>query len=207
MSREESKQGKHSRILSLTKEAEVSKDVVSIQINIFSTWEAGKDYMLLVFSFWELTGTVFILKKLLRKLNQQNPAILGEVRGKIMTPVTAGFQGKKRVGINGPFSAWYYDAAVCDPKHFNGPIYNLRGLGEENLAIAKLFRLVKMKWDCEELWWDLKLGGWGTQCQMKFSADKYMVIDIRKNNLITAFELNWSRCRKEFAGGQIREQQ
>lgn len=69
-------------------------------------------------------------------------------------------------------------------------IYNLWSLEEENVEIvksAKLFRLVQMKWDCEELWWDLKLGGWGTWYQMKFSADKYMVIHIGRNNLITAF--------------------
>lgn len=112
------KQGKHSRILSLTKEAEVSKDEVSIQINIFSTREAGKDYMLLVFSFWELADTVFIFQKAAKKIKSTKSShSRGGERGKILPPIMAGFQEKKRIGINGSFLAWYYDVALCVPKH------------------------------------------------------------------------------------------
>lgn len=100
------KQGKHSRILSLTKEAEVSKDEVSIQINIFSTREAGKDYMLLVFGFWELADTVFIFQKAAKKIKSTKSShSRGGERGKILPPIMAGFQEKKRIGINGSFLA------------------------------------------------------------------------------------------------------
>lgn len=193
MPRKASKQGKHSRILSLTKEAEVSKDVVSIQINIFSNWEAGKDYMLLVFSFWELAGTVFIFQTVGKKIKSTKSShSRGGERGKILPPIMAGFQGKKKKKY---WNKWFFFSMIlwgcCVwSQAFNRPIYNPWGLGKENVEMAKsakLFRLVQMKWDCDELWWDLNLGIWGTWYQMKFSADKYMVIDIRSNNLITAF--------------------
>lgn len=75
----------------------MSKDVVSIQINIFSTWEAGKNYMLLAFSFWELAGTVFIFQKVDKKIKSiKSSHSKGGERGKILPLIMSGFQEKKK---------------------------------------------------------------------------------------------------------------
>ena len=92
------KQGKHSGILFLTKEAEVSKDEVSVQINTFSTWEAGQDYMLVVFSFWELAGTVFIFQKATKKIKSTKSShSRGGEKGEILSLIMAGFKAKKEL--------------------------------------------------------------------------------------------------------------
>lgn len=132
------KEGKHSGILFLTKEVQVSKEEVSIQLissapeRLFRTTRqlcSAAENQQVEFSFF---------KKLVRKSRQQNPVLLGEGRGvKFCYLSWLALRPKKSLN-KCPFSARYDDVTVRDPKHLTDPFIICKEWGSKMSRLQNL---------------------------------------------------------------------